>query len=80
MNFDINNHGLIILNQYKAIPSEESINHYWYISREGIEYLENNIGVLKDVITNKNSLLELVINKYKSLFEFTFDKVDLGFF
>lgn len=80
MNFDLNSPGLIILNQFKTIDSSENINHYWYISSEGIEYFKNNVGLLQDVSIHTTDLLELITKKYKSFFEFTFDKVDLGFF
>lgn len=80
MNFDLNAPGLIILNQFKTIQSSENINHYWYVSSEGIEHFQDNVGVLQNVIIHTPDLLELITKKYKSLFEFTFDKVDLGFF
>jgi hypothetical protein len=80
MKFDLNSPGIILLNQFKTSTSLENISHYWYVSSEGINHFKNNIGLLQNFDINLNDLLSLITKKYKYFFEFTFDKVDLGFF
>lgn len=80
MNFNLNSPGLIIVSQFKTRISKENINYYWYIATEGIEYLKNNNGVLSHINLSTDCLLDIILKHYKAQFEFTFEKVDLGFF
>lgn len=80
MNFDLSSSGLIILNQFKTRVPHQNLNNYWYVSTEGIDYFKKNTGVLSHINFGTNSLLDLILHHYKLQFEFTFEKVDLGFF
>lgn len=80
MNFDIEKPGLIILNQFKTLEKENTINHYFYISSEGLDYYFNNLSVLNKLNINQSLLLDLIKDNYKQQFEFALDKVDLGYF
>lgn len=80
MNFNLNSPGLIILNQYKTLSPKDNINHYWYISTDGIDYFQKNTGLFNQLNVDIEDLLNLITQHYKKQFEFAFEKVDLGFF
>lgn len=80
MQFDLTSPGLIILNQFKTLSSQDNIHNYWYVSTEGLSYFKNNLGVLSHLNMPCNHILESIVEHYKLQFEFTFKKIDLGFF
>lgn len=80
MKYDLNSPGLIILNQFKTISFKDTINNYWYITSEGIDFFSKNLGVLSNINLGTNYFLDLIVKYYQSQFEFTFEKIDLGFF
>lgn len=80
MKFDIEQPGLIILSQFKTLNKEDTINHYFYISSDGLEHYYNSLGSLNSLNIDKSLLLNLIKSNYKKQFEFALDKVDLGHF
>ena len=80
MKFDIEKPGLIILSQFKTLNKEDTINHYFYISSDGLEHYFHNVGCLNSLQIDQTLLLNLIKDNYKKQFEFALDKVDLGHF
>ena len=80
MNFNLDKPGLIILCQFKSLNFLDYKYHYWYIADDGVNYLHNNIGVLSNILQDDTDLMKFIIKKYKKEFEYTQEKVDLGFF